>query len=217
MRPITTVAAGGRMPRAERRAQLLTAASAAFVRGGFDGTSMEDVAEAAGVTRLIVYRIFATKELLYRAVLESVTERLTEEFGRASGAPGTVANVANVANVAAVERGGVAAILLAIARERPDAFRLLWRHAVHEPLFAEEAQAFRELSASFADALIHPYVHDRVVRRWAATTVVAHLYDATCNWLDLGDPDRDEEYTARVREGLRGLVDAWATPRTSPS
>jgi AcrR family transcriptional regulator len=210
MRPITTVTAGGRMPRAERRAQLLTAASAAFVRGGFDGTSMEDVAEAAGVTRLIVYRIFATKELLYRAVLESVTERLTEEFGRASGARG------EVPTGAAVERGGVAAILLAIARERPDAFRLLWRHAVHEPLFAEEAQEFRELSASFADALIHPYVHDRVVRRGAATTVVAHLYDATCNWLDLGDPDRDDEYTARVREGLRGLVDAWATPRTSP-
>ena len=61
-----------RLPRAERRAQLLTAAATAFVSGGFDGTSMEDVAEQAGVTRLIVYRIFATKEDLYRAVLESV-------------------------------------------------------------------------------------------------------------------------------------------------
>src|SRR6185436_19787519 len=67
-----------RLPRAERRAQLLTAAATAFVRAGFDGTSMEDVAEQAGVTRLIVYRIFATKEDLYRAVLESVTDRLRD-------------------------------------------------------------------------------------------------------------------------------------------
>src|SRR5215207_5909723 len=67
-----------RMPRAQRQAQLLTAAASAFVRGGFDGTSMEDVAEASGVTRLIVYRNFGSKEELYRAVLASVTERLAD-------------------------------------------------------------------------------------------------------------------------------------------
>ena len=75
------------LPRAERRAQLLTAAATAFVRGGFDGTSMEDVAEQAGVTRLIVYRIFATKEDLYRAVLESVTDRLRDEVSPELKAP----------------------------------------------------------------------------------------------------------------------------------
>ena len=35
----------------------------------------------AGVTRLIVYRIFETKEDLYRAVLEDVAERLTRRVG----------------------------------------------------------------------------------------------------------------------------------------
>jgi AcrR family transcriptional regulator len=202
-----------RMPRPQRRAQLLTAAAAAFVRGGYDGTSMEDVAEAAGVTRLIVYRIFATKEVLYRAVLESVTARLAQEFGVHPGAEadGGVPDVDAAARFA--RRGGVAAVLLGVARERPDAFRLLWRHALHEPPFAADAQAFRDVAATFADVLIHPYVHDRVLRRWAATTVVAHLYDATCNWLDLGDPERDEEFVARTTTGLRALVAAWATAR----
>src|SRR6476659_5303508 len=69
-----------RLPRAERRAQILRAAAATFVRAGFDGTSMDDVARSAGVTRLIVYRIFTSKEELYRAVLEQVTTRLGEEF-----------------------------------------------------------------------------------------------------------------------------------------
>jgi AcrR family transcriptional regulator len=199
-----------RMPRPQRRAQLLTAAAAAFVRGGYDGTSMEDVAEAAGVTRLIVYRIFATKEVLYRSVLESVTERLAEEFLTELGSDGGT-DVDAAARFA--RRGGVAAVLLGIARERPDAFRLLWRHALNEPPFAAEAQAFRDVAATFADVLIHPYVHDRVLRRWAATTVVAHLYDATCNWLDLGDPARDDEFVVRMTTGLRALVAAWASGR----
>ena len=186
-----------RLPRAERRAQLLTAAATAFVSGGFDGTSMEDVAEQAGVTRLIVYRIFATKEDLYRAVLESVTDRLRDEV------PPLEANEGH--------RSGIAGVLLRIAREQPDAFRLLWRHASHEPTFMAEAQAFREVSAEFAEAVIHPYLHDRDFRRWAANSVVAHLYDGVCAWLDSGDPRRDDEFADRLAAGIRALVIAWST------
>jgi len=41
------------MSRTDRREQLVVAAAAAFLAGGFDGTSMEMVADRAGVTRLI--------------------------------------------------------------------------------------------------------------------------------------------------------------------
>jgi AcrR family transcriptional regulator len=187
------------LPRAERREQLLTAAATAFVRGGYDGTSMEDVAEQAGVTRLIVYRIFATKEDLYRAVLESVTDRLRDD-------------VSPELRAADGQRSGIAGVLLRIAREQPDAFRLLWRHASHEPTFMAEAQAFRDVSAGFAEAVIHPYLHDRDFRRWAANSVVAHLYDGVCAWLDSGDPDRDDEFADRLAAGIRALVTAWSTP-----
>jgi AcrR family transcriptional regulator len=189
---------GRRLPREERRVQLLTAAAVAFGRGGFDGTSMEDVAEAAGVTRLIVYRIFSSKEELYRAVLESVTSRLAEEFGGG-----------DVPTYAA--RGGVSTLLLRVARERPAAFTLLWRHAQHEPTFAAEVAAFRDVSTEFAESLIHPFVRDRVFRRWAAAAVVAHLYEGVCAWLERGDPSRDDEFTARMGAGLRALVAAWST------
>src|SRR3954468_13952545 len=68
------------MQRDERQAQILTAAAAAFARTGFAATSMDDVAAEAGITRLIVYRHFDSKEDLYRAVLDEVRDRLRSEF-----------------------------------------------------------------------------------------------------------------------------------------
>src|SRR5262249_48099601 len=58
------------LPRAERRAALLHAAARVFARAGFAHTSLEEIAAAAGVTRLIIYRHFDSKEVLYRAVLQ---------------------------------------------------------------------------------------------------------------------------------------------------
>ena len=64
-----------RLPRAARRAQIIETAAGAFLKAGFDSTSMDEVAEAAGISRLLIYRNFETKKHLYRAVLGSVTRR----------------------------------------------------------------------------------------------------------------------------------------------
>jgi len=50
-----------RMPRAQRREQILAAATHAFARAGFADTSLDDVAAEAGVTRVILYRHFDSK------------------------------------------------------------------------------------------------------------------------------------------------------------
>jgi AcrR family transcriptional regulator len=71
---------GLRLPRAARRAQIIETAAGAFLQAGFDGTSMEEVAQAAGVSRLVIYRIFDTTEHLHRAVLSSVTDAFVAEF-----------------------------------------------------------------------------------------------------------------------------------------
>ncbi len=180
-----------RLPRAERRAQLIGAAASAFLQRGYSDTSVESVAAQAGVTRLIVYRIFDGKEALYRAVLRSVTERLHEAFEQERTTE-------------------IAATLLRVAREQPDAFRLLWRHARHEPAFAAEAEMFRLVAAEYADAIIVRYIADVTSRRWSAAVVVDHLHEGICTWLDIGDPARDEEFAERLRAGLRAMVAAWA-------
>ena len=192
--PSHTGAGSARLPRAERRAQLIEAAASAFLEGGYDGTSVEAVAARAGVTRLIVYRIFGGKEALYRAVLHSVTERMRDEFDELEGH----------------RRSEIVVTLLRIARAHPDAFRLLWRHARHEPAFAAEAEMFRLVAAEYADAIIARYITDATYRRWSAAIVVDHLHEGICTWLDIGDPANDDEFAARLRSGVRALVAAWS-------
>ena len=58
-----------RLPRAARRAQIIDSAAGTFLVVGSTPTSMDDVAGDAGVSRLILYRIFDSKHELYRTVL----------------------------------------------------------------------------------------------------------------------------------------------------
>lgn len=185
-----------RLPRAERRAQLIDAAAAAFLEGGYDNTSMEDVAQRAGVSRLIVYRIFESKADLYRSVLQTVLLAIAESF--VGLAPATV------------HEQGAANLILRAARRYPDAFRLLWRHSRAQPEFAEFGEVFHREAVFHAREILREYIDDPVVLEWASQTAGSHLIDGICLWLDSGDPARDETFAAMVNGGLRGLADSWS-------
>jgi AcrR family transcriptional regulator len=205
---------GTRLPRAARRAQIIETAAGAFLTAGFDGTSMEDVAEAAGISRLLIYRIFETKEQLYRAVLASVTEEFVAEFAKL--------DLDEIRR-----RGGIVRVMLGIARRHPDAFRLLWRHAAHEPAFAASSDRFRNVLADYAGAFVTlpGRANDARIVRWCATSLSAHLLEGMSSWLDHGDPDLDDSYIVLQVCGLFAMVGAWAdphppewlTPETTPA
>jgi TetR/AcrR family transcriptional regulator len=59
------------MSAAERRIQLIEVAIDLFSRKGFGGTTTREIAAAAGVTEAIIFRHFATKQDLYRAILDT--------------------------------------------------------------------------------------------------------------------------------------------------
>jgi AcrR family transcriptional regulator len=61
-----------RLPAAERRNQLLDVALDRFAASGFHDTSMEDVADAAGVTKPVLYQHFSSKRTLFLELLETV-------------------------------------------------------------------------------------------------------------------------------------------------
>jgi len=65
-----------RLPAAERRSQLLDAALEVFSHDGYHRTSMNDVANAAGVTKPVLYKHFASKVDLYLELLHEVGARL---------------------------------------------------------------------------------------------------------------------------------------------
>jgi len=185
------------MPRQERRAQLLAAAAAAFARGGFSGTSMDDVAAEAGITRLIVYRHFDSKEQLYRQVLDNVTRHLRDEFPLAEPTPRDPARA-----------------FLATARADPDGFVLLFHQAAHEAQFSEYATEVRRRVDAVAEHLIGGAVTDKVVRRWAGHTVVAYLVEATIGWIETGTPARDDEFVTMTTAGLTAMYLAWVSAAT---
>jgi AcrR family transcriptional regulator len=184
------------LPRAERRASILQGAAEAFARSGFAHTSMEDVAAACGVTRLILYRHFETKEELYRAVLQEVFDRMGQELRSGLAAGST--------------RGLGARTLLTVAREEPAAFTLLWRHAAREPQFAEYASELRSISVEVVRQFIPVRSGDATLDRWMGESLFGWLVEATLTWLERGDPSLDAEFVERATAGLTGLRAAWS-------
>jgi AcrR family transcriptional regulator len=75
-----------RLPAAARRRQLLDVALESFAAQGFHRTSMEDVAEAAGVTKPVLYQHFRSKRALYLELLDDVGQRLMEAIAKAVAA-----------------------------------------------------------------------------------------------------------------------------------
>ncbi len=73
-----------RMPAAERRAQLLDVALRVFGEQGFHDTSMNDIADAAGVTKPVLYQHFGSKRALFLEVLREVGGRLRDAVGKAT-------------------------------------------------------------------------------------------------------------------------------------
>ncbi|MGQ0434612.1 MAG: TetR/AcrR family transcriptional regulator [Microthrixaceae bacterium] len=181
--------------REERHAAILHGAAAAFARTGFAATSMEDVADSCGVTKMIVYRHFDSKEDLYRAILQRVFDRQAEELVLQLTPPTT--------------RGVGVRTLLTVAREDPAAFVLLWRHAPREPQFAAYSQELRAMSVGAVRDLMQIASDDPAFDAWSAEVVIGWLVEAVLTWLDVGDPARDPELVEWATEGLLRMRSGW--------
>lgn len=67
---------GNRLPRDERRGQLLAAASEVFVDRGYHAAGMDEIADRAGVSKPVLYQHFTSKLELYLAVLQRHVDNL---------------------------------------------------------------------------------------------------------------------------------------------
>jgi len=173
-----------RMPRAQRREQILEAATRAFARGGFANTGLDAIAAEAGVTPVILYRHFASKADLYREVIESGHARLREATGGHD-----------------FDEASIPALIRAAAAD-PDAFRLLYRYAAREPEFRDMIDTLIDNATEITRRHLAGIANDRW-RSWAARLLPAMTIDAVIAWLDAGQPDPDQAATR-----IRGIVDA---------
>ena len=180
-----------RLPRAERREQVLAAATEAFARNGFAATTLDHVAAQAGITRVILYRHFDSKTDLYQAVLDRMCARLDAHVEEPVGGF-TDASIDG---------------LLRAAVESPAGFRLLFQHAVREPEFRERIEKFRADITAAAYLQISTLVPDKALTRWAAQLAPVVAIEAIIAWLDAGQPD-PARAAARVRQVVMGVIGA---------
>ncbi|GLD03533.1 hypothetical protein Mkiyose1088_53990 [Mycobacterium kiyosense] len=76
---------GNRLPRDERRGQLLVVASDVFVDRGYHAAGMDEIADRAGVSKPVLYQHFSSKLELYLAVLNRHVENLVSGVQQALG------------------------------------------------------------------------------------------------------------------------------------
>jgi len=189
------------LSRPERQARILEGAASAFVARGYAGTSMEEVAAASGITKLIVYRHFSSKTALYREVLDGTYRELVNAFASARKQPNC--------------SPGITAVL-SVARSQPDAFRLFLVHAPREPEFAEyvasiRGRAVNALLSSRRDS------GDATFVRWSTEVAVSYAFESVLHWLEIGSPRRDDEFLVRCSAGLRAMNEALRHDGVTPT
>jgi AcrR family transcriptional regulator len=188
-----------RLPGPERRRQLLETAVREFGTHGYHDTSMNRLAEAAGVTKPVLYQHFDSKRDLYLQVLTDLGRELRDKI--------ITASVAAPDQRRKVEAGFLA--YFAFFAHEPAAFTVLFGDGSRQDAeFAAEAHA---VEAAVADAIAeHITIPDLSPedRRVLAFAIVGMAEGATRLWMS-DDRPRDPDALARLLAeaawyGLRG-------------
>ena len=133
-----TATRGVRLPRGERRDQLMVAALEVFVAQGYHAASMDDIATRAGVSKPVLYQHFPGKLELYLALLDASAEALVAAVRAALAATHD--------NERRVE--GTVAAYFAFVSDQAGAFRLVFESDLTaEPAVRERVERVTEACA----------------------------------------------------------------------
>jgi AcrR family transcriptional regulator len=116
-------------PPSDTAERVLTAAAELFAERGYGQTSTRAIAERAGVNEVTIFRRFATKAGILRAIGEGLAERSAGHAvavtAEPQDTPGTLIRLARLEIASALENGGLALRLAFEARSTPEIADLL--------------------------------------------------------------------------------------------
>lgn len=189
-----------RLPAARRRQQLLEVALRVFGEQGFHPASMNDVAEAAGVTKPVLYQHFRSKRDLYREVLTDVGGQLLDAI--------TKATTAATSPHEQVQLGFTAYFRFVAANEA--AFRVLFGGGTRrDEEFATQVAKVEGAIAEAIATLIEVEGLDATQRRQLAHGLVGLAEGTSRVWMAEGAEQPAEELALLVADlawhGLRGI------------
>ena len=197
-------AAPRRLTAEQRRRQLFAVALGLFAQRGYRATTMDDIAEAAGVTKPLLYQHFSSKRALYLELVDSIARDLLEAIEQAvRQADGPRQQV---------ELGFAAYFRLVVSHEAE--FRILYGrdHADDDEL----GRALRTVEDAIAEA-IDPLIDaglDDDHRRLLAYGIVGMAEGASRRFLE-HRPTTEAEADEEAQRLARRMADlAWAGLRS---
>lgn len=169
----------GRMDRAARRAQLLRSARTVFVSQGYHATSMDDIADSAGVSKPVLYQHFSSKLALYQALLDESATEMVRRVQQAIAASDD--------NAVRVEKA--VAAYFAFVADKGQAFRLIFESDLRgEPEIAATVDRATEACiAAISDTITADTGTDEAAARLLAAGLVGLSQVSARYWLDQSD------------------------------
>jgi len=178
----------------ERREEFMRVAARVFRQHGLAGATMEQVAAAAGVTKVVLYRRFPSKDALILAIFAETLRRLKIGDVRAWKGYGN----------------GMRKSLEA-ARSFEDGFILLVRHGDQDPAYKASHAALRYRTGQRLRALLWypdpppPRAERPDLLELSLEPMISFCNDALAYWVERGDPARDEHFVRWCGQMMR----AW--------
>ena len=189
-----------RMPADQRRQQLFEVARDRFAQQGFHATSMDEIAEAAGVTKPVLYQHFPSKRALYVELLEETGRQLLRTLADATERAGSLRE--------RVELGFRAYFRFAVGNRSAYLF-LLGTSLRSDPEFARIVEEILDAAAETIATLIEIPAPERQ-RQMLANAIVGMA--ESVGRRALRDPDAEvdgDQLAAWISEiawfGLRGV------------
>jgi AcrR family transcriptional regulator len=197
-------ASSRRLTAEQRREQLFAVALELFAHRGYRATTMDDIAERAGVTKPLLYQHFSSKRALYLELVDSIAQDLLTAIRRAiMRAEGPRQQV---------ELGFAAYFQLVISNEAE--FRLLYgRDHADDFELGRALRAVEDAIAEAIDPLIDAGLNDDH-RRLLAYGIVGMAEGASRRFM-AHRPDTEAETDEEAQRLARRMADlAWAGLRS---
>ena len=195
------------MTAAQRREQLLEIARELFAERGFEGTSVEEIAARAGVSKPVVYEHFGGKEGAYAVVVDRETQALHTSIRSALTTPGAGSREL-------LERGAMA--LLDYIDGRPDGFRILSRDSSAGQPSGSFASILSDIAVQVEDLLADEFTktgHDPKFAPLYAQALVGLVAQTGQQWLDTREPERAVVARHLINLAWNGMAHLQPEPR----
>ena len=194
----------------ERREQLLEVSRSLFAERGFEGTSVEEIAFRAEVSKPVVYEHFGGKEGVYAVIVDREVEALLDALTGALNERGHPRQL--------VERAAMA--LLGYIESSPDGFRIL----VRDSPVAQATGTFSSLIGDVAAQVEHLLAHQFAKRDLDPSR--APIYSQMLvgmvaltgqHWAEVREPSKDEVAAHLVNLAWNGLSNFEPVPPMGPA